>query len=118
MSIYRPMSKYMERRLKEKREALSSMKAHLDEYHLTLEAPVVRICIPRGHQRAILLEVRCPICHKIHTHGGGRYDPDHPDSWKEYLGNRAAHCYDPNLGGPQDYDLIANDETIFTEYYY
>ena len=47
-----------------------------------------------------VLELTCPFCAKVHTHGGG--STDHPPS----LGPRLSHCSDRS---PRDYELIEEE---------
>lgn len=47
------------------------------------------------HQHVWLLKVRCPYCHKQHTHGGGAGQQPDPD----LLGLRTAHCVTNELHG-------------------
>ena len=44
----------------------------------------------RARDGAWLLNVRCPFCAKLHTHGGGNGDAP-------YGGHRVAHCTDTGL---------------------
>lgn len=54
------------------------------------DAKVVRVKLVRnpGRGMVVLLQVRCPHCDKIHTHGGG----ETLESAHEFLGHRAGHC--------------------------
>ncbi len=52
-------------------------------------APVVRLDSARGLRATVwLLEVRCPYCAKVHTHGGGIDRTRVAD----FLGGCVSHC--------------------------
>lgn len=59
------------------------------------DAPVMRVKLVRnpGKGKVVLLEIRCPRCSKIHTHGGG----ETLEGAHESLGHRAAHCTSKHL---------------------
>lgn len=44
----------------------------------------------------ILLEGKCPFCHKKHTHGGGY------ENSTDLLGSRLSHC----INNPKNYELV------------
>jgi hypothetical protein len=52
------------------------------------------------YDRYWVLELRCPFCAKVHSHGGGSID--HPPA----LGHRLSHC----LNHARDYELVASIE--------
>ena len=55
---------------------------------------------PSIRDRFWILELRCPFCHRLHTHGGGSID--HPPA----LGHRLSHC----LNHARDYELVSSIE--------
>jgi hypothetical protein len=58
---------------------------------------------PRG--TVWLLEVRCPYCGKVHTHGGGTSRL----RVASYLGPRVSHCSSVDQNGTRNYWLIDPD---------
>lgn len=60
------------------------------------EALVVRLDSGRGlHGTVWLLEVWCPYCAKVHTHGGG----GDRTLVADFLGHRVSHCTRSDLAG-------------------
>ncbi len=59
---------------------------------------------PSIRDRFWILELRCPFCSKVHTHGGGSID--HPPA----LGFRLSHC----LSHARDYELVSSIEEVET----
>ncbi len=56
---------------------------------------------PSIRDRFWILELRCPFCRKVHTHGGGSID--HAPA----LGWRLSHC----LNHARDYELVEEEAT-------
>jgi hypothetical protein len=57
---------------------------------------------PSIRDRFWILELRCPFCAKVHTHGGGSID--HSPA----LGHRLSHCVTRR---PLDYELVEEEAT-------
>jgi hypothetical protein len=69
-------------------------------------APVVKLSSQKDRRGTIwLLQVRCPYCAKVHTHGGGTSRT----RVKSYLGPRVSHCSSIDQTGTRTYWLTDPD---------
>jgi hypothetical protein len=71
-----------------------------------ITAPVVKLSSGKDRRGTVwLLDVRCPYCSSVHTHGGGTSRM----RVASYLGPRVSHCSSVRQNGTRTYWLTDPD---------